>query len=149
MKFGQVRARPLTGPAEQLLSQLDDPASPLFAGAIAGVEELARQEDEKKLSAHAERLRKLAGGDQPAARAAALRALSRTRDLSQVPLLLEALKDPDPDVYAAAIEGLEFISRRWSRTAAPPPDDEASRVEARRTWTLWYQAIEPNADVPR
>jgi hypothetical protein len=72
--------------------------------------------------------------------------LARTRDLDQVPVLLEALKDPDAEVFVAANEGLRFISRKFVLPAfGNGAADDAAHKAAISFWTNWYKSL--NTDV--
>ncbi|MES1213506.1 MAG: prenyltransferase/squalene oxidase repeat-containing protein [Singulisphaera sp.] len=145
LRMGQVRPKPLSGPAEQLLAAIEDPGHPDYLRAVEGLEEKVEKAPPAELGKLATRLRTLAGGDSPAARAAALHTLGRTRDIDQVPLLLAALEDPDDDVFITAEEALQFISR----TISDPSENEgitpARRANAVRKWRNWFLSIRPNA----
>lgn len=146
MRLGSVVAKPLSGPAEDTLLKMKDPDGPEFQSALAALEELTAEGQREILSQNAQRLRELAGGDSPAARAAALRALARTRNLDEVPLLIEALDDPDAEVFRAAFDGLRFISRKFIGGSAPRQPDQAERIRAVDHWESWYRSIRPVAD---
>jgi HEAT repeat protein len=95
------------------------------------------------LSEHTRRLRRLAGGQSAEARAAALLALARTRELEHVPLLIDALKDPDPMVFLAAQDGLRFLRRKFRGSELSEESTEAQRASAREEWNAWLLAIRP------
>lgn len=144
LRLGKIVARPLAGPAEELLARMEDPSHPDFLRAVEGLEELTAQADAPLLSRHAEQLRRLAAGPSPEARAAALRALSRARNVDDAPLLIEALQDGDSQVAEAAREGLRFLARRF--TSEPAGElSEAQRQAERAQWKSWYQRIRPGA----
>ncbi|MEX2561255.1 MAG: hypothetical protein WD403_15135, partial [Pirellulales bacterium] len=73
-------------------------------------------------------------------------ALARTRNLDEVPLLIEALEDPDAEVFRAAFDGLRFISRKFIGGSAPRQPDQAERIRAIDHWESWYRSIRPVAD---
>lgn len=146
MRLGRVVAKPLAGPAEQLLSALDDPRGPDYLRAVEGIEELAERASLPELDTHARRLQQLAGTDEPTARAAALRLLARRRNLDDVPLFLEALADADAVVSGAARDGLCFVARRFQ---VKPPAAELSAAERtleQRQWRAWYRSLRPGSD---
>ncbi len=72
--------------------------------------------DTRKLRSHAYALA-------PAARKAALTALSRTRDFRAAPMLLDALTAKEDDVYAAARDGLRYMSRDPFVFDLPVPEE--------------------------
>jgi hypothetical protein len=145
-RAGRIRAKPLKGPAEEMLKVLEDPDNPDHARAIEGVGEFAAEADDSTLTKHVAALRKVVAGKSPEARAMALRALARTRDLDQVPTLILALSDPDERVVAEAHQGLRFISRKLGSIGSEPPPAGPERRAAIKGWKAWYLAIRPNAE---
>ena len=142
---GDVVAKPLAGPAEQLLTLMEDADNPEYFSAVEGFAELAGQADEETLNKHARRLRELADSPRPEARVAAVRALARTRNIDEVPTLIYALSDPDGEVVQAAVEGLRFLSRKAPKSPGTVITDDASRRAAIEFWKSWYRALRPDA----
>lgn len=149
MRDGAVVAKPLAGPAEKLLSVLDNPADPAYLAAVEGFRELTLEADEATLDRQAVRLRKLAGSPAPEARLAAVQALARARDLDNVPTLIYALSDPDPEIVAVALEGLRFVSRKFAGLGTTSIKDEPSRQAAIERWKAWYLSIRPEEKFER
>lgn len=149
MRDGAVVAKPLAGPAEKLLSLLDDPADPAYLSAVEGFRELTLEADEATLNKQAVRLRQLAGSEAPEARLAAVVALARARDLDNVPTLIYALSDPDAQIVNAALEGLRFVSRKFQGLGDGPIKDEPSRRAAIERWKNWYRTVRPEATFDR
>ncbi|HEV7222452.1 MAG TPA: hypothetical protein VGN42_07110 [Pirellulales bacterium] len=146
MRLGGVRAKRLSASAKSLISIISgDPNDPNFEAAAITMEEEQLEPGDETLTDVAKQLRTLAAGQAPEARAAALRALARLRNLDDVPLLIEALKDPEPLVFNAANEGLRFISRKFYGAGFWPGSDEPAREAARKQWKQWYLSIRPNA----
>ena len=150
MRLGNIIRKPLSGPADKLLAVMEDPNDPNFLAAVDGLAEKTLEPDDAQLPQNVVRLRKLAGGDSPAARAVALRTLSKTRDLDLVPLLIFALKDADWGVVREARDGLRFISRKFDTFGPDIPeagDDlvkaEIERKKAIEAWKAWYLSIRP------
>jgi hypothetical protein len=87
---------------------------------------------------------------------AAVRALCRMpRDLDNVPVLIYALSDPDPDIAYEANDGLRRIARSPSEPnpqnkspsdirLSPLPSDEERRAAIEK-WSAWYRSIRPGA----
>lgn len=149
LKQGVVVPKPMSGPAEQLLRVIDNPADPAYMAAVEGFRELTLEADEATLDRQAVKLRKLAGGSEPAARLAAVQALSRTRDMANVPTLIYALSDPDPRIVAVALNGLRFVSRKFRGLGEGEIKDEASRRAAIEAWQAWYRSVRPEANFER
>ncbi len=145
LRMGQARQKPLAGPAETLLSAIEDPSHPDYLRAVEGLEDKVEKAAPAELSKLAMRLRAVAGSDSPAARVAALSALGRTRDLDNAPLILAALADPDDDVFLAAEDALKFMSRTFDNPAENESLTPARRAAAQRKWRNWFLAIRPNA----
>jgi hypothetical protein len=145
LRLGGVRAKRISGPAKQLLSIMSNPNDPKFEQAVAAIEEHGIEPGDETLTEVARRLRKLAEGQSPQLRAAALIALARNRNLDDVPLLIEALKDPDPHVFSAANDGLRFMSRKFYGAGFWGGSDEKAREQARKQWTEWFLSVRPYA----
>jgi hypothetical protein len=141
-RTGNIVAKPLVGPADQLLTILENASSDQFENALAGLSKL--ETDEALLSEHVVRLKRLAKSDAPAARAAAIKTLSRTRNLDNAPLLIFALEDEDWDVVREARDGLRFLSRKFERLGPPVPCQEFERREAIEKWKAWYASVRPD-----
>lgn len=146
VRRGKVVARPLVGLAEQLLAALEDKTDPSYGQAIELLAELPPQELESLLGEHAGRLRRLAGNESAAARRVAVRALARTRNLDNVPMLIYALGDADPGVAGEARDALRRISRKPTGFALPDRPTKADRGAAIRKWKAWYLAVRPDAE---
>lgn len=146
LEGGRVAARPLTGPAEQLLSLMGDPSSPDQLAAIEGFRDLLREGDEEVVNKHAERLKEMAGSADPEARIAAVEALARVSNLDNVPTLIYALTDPDGRVVVKAVDGLRRISRKFSGFGVDEGLSEAARGALVERWKEWYLSIRPDAD---
>ena len=143
MRLGKVVVKPLTGPAEELLDRLDQTDSVDYDRAVAALDDLVTEADVSRLSPIAKRLRSLAAGGTPDAKAVALRGLARTRDMTHAPLLLEALSDPSPVVVLAAHDGLCFLSRRIGATKPPAQPTDVDRAALKRQWLEWYRGVAP------
>ncbi len=147
LRMGQVRPKPLSGPAEQLLAAIDDPGHPDYLRAVEGLDEKVEKAPPAELGKLATKLRALAGGDSPGARAAAIHTLGIARDIDSAPVIIAALQDPDDDVFIAAEEALKFMSR----TISDPSENESitpgRRASAVRKWRNWFLSIRPNANL--
>lgn len=142
LRAGRVQAKPLRGPAMELLSKMTETSSddPELERLLEGLEQQSLVNEEDHLSEVQKKLRAMAHDKSPEARAAALRVLGRTRNLDDVPLLIEALKDDDPQIYLAADEALRFISRKFAGTG------KSTRPEIIPVWKAWYRSIRPDAE---
>lgn len=147
MKSGKIVVKPLSGPAEELLNVMGNPNDERFSQAVAGLEQYAEQADDKQLSPLVVRLRQLAQADDPAARAAAIRTLSKARNLDDVPLLIHALRDEDDRVSMAARDSLRYVSRRIEGFGLRFPASAVDKDAAARKWSAWYLSIRPGAEL--
>lgn len=145
MRGGKVIAKPLAGPAEELLKLIEDPSRADHDQAVQGFEDLARMGDEETLTEHEAKIKELAAKGDPDARRAAVVALGRTGNLDNVPILIYALTDPDERVFLAARDSLRFISRRFDTFESEgvlSPDRLKAEIER---WKQWYRRIRPDA----
>ena len=145
LRDGSVVAKPLAGPAEELLKMIEDPDHPDHQRAIAGFEALALEADQAELSAQAAALKRLAEEGDPEARRAAVRGLARSGDLDHVPTLIYALTDPDERVFLEARDGLRFMSRKFDAFANEGVLTQAQRDLEVERWKTWYLSIRPDA----
>jgi hypothetical protein len=151
MRQGSVVRKPLLGPADKLLTVMEDANNPQFLAALEGLAEVKLEPDDVQLPQHLVRLRKLAGGTSPEARAVALRMLGKTGDLNNAPLLIFALKDPDLRVVQEARDALRFLSRKFETVGPEIPDGpydldafERERRKAILAWKAWYLSVRPD-----
>jgi hypothetical protein len=63
--------------------------------------------------------------------------------LENVPLLIDALTDPDEPVVTTAREGLQLLSRKVDGLGPPTPSTPEQRREAAQRWRAWYAGIRP------
>ncbi len=142
---GQLRVKPLKGPADQLLTIVGNPDHPKFQQALAALEELGEDPDPQMLSKLDRQLRQLAQSDSPEAKVAAVKALAATGKMDVVPLLIRLLEDPDPRVMRTARDALRRLSRRMEGFGLPDQPSPKQRREAVLQWTRWYQTVRPDA----
>ncbi|MBI1899989.1 MAG: hypothetical protein HYS13_02590 [Planctomycetia bacterium] len=145
LKQGRVVVKPLSGPADELLGIMENPNDPKFAAAVEGFGEQVVAADEAMIAPLVLRLHKLAGQGAPEARAAALTALGKVRNLDDVPVFILALDDDDVAVVKAARDALRFISRRFDETGPALNAEKADRAKAIEEWKAWYKSVRPDA----
>ncbi|NQU26057.1 MAG: HEAT repeat domain-containing protein [Candidatus Nealsonbacteria bacterium] len=146
VRGGKVVPRALTGPAEHLLDVLDRPDNEEYDEAIAALGELSPSQAALLTGRYTTRLRELAGGESPQARLAAVRTLAASGNLKNVPTLIYALTDPEPEIAKTARDGLRRISRRPSGFGLADDPAEADRQMVINKWKAWYLAIRPDAE---
>jgi hypothetical protein len=144
------RGRPATAAAAQapvadlaaLARRLSDPR---FLAALSTAETQTPVADVPPPDALRKQLIALARSESAAEQAAALTALSRTGELDHVPLLIEALVDPRPQVHQAAIDGLRYLARESDEIGRRLPPDEPSRAAEAAKRRAWFRSIRPPA----
>ncbi|MFO0909622.1 MAG: hypothetical protein U0794_14910 [Isosphaeraceae bacterium] len=60
-----------------------------------------------------------------------------------VPLLIDALTDPDEEVVSTARDGLQLLSRKIEGLGPPRPSTPEERAQAATRWRAWYASIRP------
>lgn len=146
VRDGKVVPKTLWTSAEKLLAALEDPDSSDYAEAVEWLQWIPPQDSDTFGVRERERLRELAGADTPEARLAAVQAISAAPNLEDVPVLIYALEDTDPEVVQAALEGLHRISRRIEPVRLSKPINPEERKHLIAKWKAWYRSIRP--DVP-
>ncbi|HVJ82359.1 MAG TPA: prenyltransferase/squalene oxidase repeat-containing protein, partial [Planctomycetia bacterium] len=121
----RYRTQPTTS-IDDLVKSFDDPnAFDLEENASAKIEQLKPEQLKEliqKLGGDQRKLRQWAYDSRPEARKFALTALARTRDFRVVPILLDGLDAKDEGVYAAARDGIRYVSRNAEFFGLPPAD---------------------------
>ncbi len=140
---GQVQARKLQGPVDQLLAELENAQSTKVDSAQASLVEKVSLEDREQLIGQKDRLVRLARDPRPAVRATAYWALGRTGDLRVAPLLIRGLTDPDASCMVEARNGLQYLSKKFDDASLPDEPTEAQRQAAVERWQAWYFAVRP------
>lgn len=138
-------SKAMLAPVEKLLSGTDEMAYEEADAAMEALADLPLEETRSLVSKHAQQMRQLAGGPSPEARAVAIRALAKTRNLDHVPLLISALDDPDLRVVKEANDGLRRMSGRLAGGALPDPFTNVERQDLIKQWKTWFLAIRPGA----
>jgi hypothetical protein len=152
IKDGKIAVKALAGPAGDLLEIMEKPDDPRFLEAIEGFGELVIKADDIMLSPHLVRLKKLAKSGSAEARAGAVIALGKSRDLDYVPTLIYALEDEDERVMKAAWDGLKFVSRRFdsfglsSDFKGDEKERSLAKAKAIERWKEWYRTVRPDAN---
>ncbi len=146
VRGGQVVAKPLSGPGQQLMAALENMDSPEFDEAVEAMAELPADEARKLVAQNEGKLRELIQGASPEARRAVVQAMGRSDDMDNVPTLIYAMKDQDASVVLAARDSLRRISRKLDAFILPDDFTEAQRAEAIRVWKEWYLAVRPDAE---
>ena len=147
VRDGQVVVKPLVSAADELLDILENTATADYSRAAGLVADLPPDRAQEVVRKHAEKLRSLVADKSPQARMAAVRALSRTGGLDNVPTLIYALTDPDTEIVNAARDGLRRISRKPAGFGlANNPSETGLRVAVEK-WKTWYLMIRPDAEL--
>ncbi len=146
MSGGKIRVKPLAGPAADLLQVMGNPNDERFEQAVAGLEQYVEQADNRQLSPFLVRLREMTGSDSPVARAAAIKGLSKLRNLEDAPFFIHALEDEDHRVSESARAALRYVSRRLEGFSPKPPTTPAEKQSEAKRWRQWYLALRPAAE---
>jgi hypothetical protein len=147
LEHGNVVARPLRGPGEELLKKLDNPDGRDFDNSVELLAQLPADQVENLAAKYGDKIRKLVGSKSPEARLAAVEALGKSRDLDNVETLIYALTDPDYRVVRAANVGLLRIRRVPTTVVLPENFSDEDRRLLVEKWKAWYQMIRPSAEV--
>jgi len=130
------------GKRHQSLSEIESLLDELAAGRRVDLFDVQLAGDEHDESELRSRLRVLlADAKSPWAKCVVLRKLAELHNLDDVPLLIEALRDPNADVYRAANDALRFLSRKFSGPGFRGEDDIATRKQVVVHWKKWYRSL--------
>lgn len=107
---------------------------------------LSLDEDLTKRTSQLERLRELITDPDFHARYAAVKTLSRSDDLDNVPALIHALTDGDHRIAHEANNGLRFISRKFLAYPLPSEPTIEQKWGIQAKWKAWFLSIRPDAE---
>ena len=148
LEHGNIVAKPLRGPGEELLKRLENPDGREFDNSVELLAQLPADEVEKLKAKYGDKIRKLVGSKSPEARLAAVQTLAKEgRNLDNVETLIYALTDPDYRVVRAANDGLLRIRRVPTTVVLPENFSDEDRRLLVEKWKAWYQMIRPSAEV--
>jgi len=84
-------------------------------------------------------------------RLVAIKFLAAEQDMDNVPALLYAMGDPDPEIAIRAHNGLRLISRKLDtfvfEDKGNKDDNLLELVRLKQQWTKWYLEIRPDAEL--
>ncbi|MGQ9761710.1 MAG: hypothetical protein ACUVQH_07345 [Thermogutta sp.] len=146
LKNGQLVALPVRTSPEDLAAVLNSPEMSGLISAIEAVEEMPAEKVQLFVSDQAEKLRQLAGSDQPEAKITAITLMGKSGDLSYVPTLIYALGDGDSEVAIAADKALRRLTRSFG-VGLQPGFSETDRKAVIERWKTWYRRICPTAEL--
>jgi hypothetical protein len=143
---GRIVESPLAGNLDDLLNLLERGNADELQQLSELSSKVTLESDVKRRSGQIARLRALVSSGPYEARLVAVRALSRIRDLDNVPLLIYALKDPDMRIVHEADRALRFISRKLEGVGLPEEPRPHEAPAAIVAWKTWYQSVRPDAE---
>jgi hypothetical protein len=145
-KDGKVVESKLTGSVDELLSIIEDPENPQLARLAAGGG-ITLDGDVTKRAGQIVRLRALVSAGSFESRMIAVKTLSKSRDLDNVPVLLYALTDPDVRIVKQADKGLRFVSRKFDGVGLPEEPQPLHIKDAQKAWKEWFLSVRPDAEL--
>ncbi len=134
--------------AEEMLEALKDPDNEALEAAVDSLDEMPPELAKAIMSQTAQQIQKLVSDPKPERRTAAVKALGKSGELDNVPVLLYALTDPDETVVLAARDSLCTIARKLNGGYGPMEGfDELQRDKAIAKWKAWFKSIRPAAEL--
>jgi hypothetical protein len=116
----------------------------LFAGSLT---DLGLDGDNVSRGEQLQQMRELVKNENWKARLIAVKFLGRQRSLDNVPALIFALTDPEPQVVHAANQGMMFVSRKTTAPEISAEPEFNEKAAAVKRWTEWYMRIMPDAQL--
>jgi hypothetical protein len=143
---GRLVESQLTGTVDELMTIIEKGSKPELQILAESPIRWKLDDDVTRRSGEIVRLRAVVSGGEYEARLVAVKALSRARDLDNVPLLIYALTDPDMRIVREADKGLRFISRKFEGVGLPEEPQPGNVKSAIEAWKTWYRSIRPRAE---
>ena len=148
VRNGKVVSKRAPTTAEEMLEALKDPDSEALEAAVDSLDEMPPELAKAIMSETAKQIQKLVSDPKPERRMAAVKALGKSGELDNVPVLLYALTDPDETVVLAARDSLCTIARKLNGGYGPMEGfDELQRDKAIAKWKAWFKSIRPAAEL--
>jgi hypothetical protein len=143
---GRILESPLAGTIDELLAAIEKGDSGELTRLAESPGRWKLDSDVTKRSGEIIRLRAIVSAGRFESRLIAVRALSRTGELDNVPLLIYALSDPDMRIVREADKGLRFVSRKFEGVGLPDDPKPQDAKAAIAAWKAWYQSVRPTAE---
>jgi hypothetical protein len=140
---GRVVTAAGAGTLEELMAELKKAQGAQLELLLHSAGRVKLSEDVTRRSGQIAQLQALVTRGTPAERLAAVRVLGRQRNLDHVPLLILAMKDPDPAVVQEADRGLRYISGKFDGVGLPDQPQPAEVQAAIAAWKQWYLGLRP------
>ena len=148
VRNGKVVSKRAPTTAEEMLEALRDPDNEALEAAVDSLDEMPPELAKAIMSQTAQQIKKLVSDPKPERRTAAVKALGKSGELDNVPVLLYALTDPDETVVFAARDSLCTIARKLNGGYGPMEGfDELQRDKAIAKWKAWFKSIRPDAEL--
>ncbi len=148
VRNGQVVSKRAPTTAEEMLEALSDPDNGDLEAAIDTLDDMPPEMAKAIMSETAKKIQALVSDPKPERRTAAVKALGKSGELDNVPVLLYALTDPDETVVLAARDSLCTIARKIRGGYGPKEGfSEAERGAAVDKWKAWFKSIRPDAEL--
>lgn len=148
VRNGKVVSKRAPTTAEEMLEALKDPDNEALEAAVDSLDEMPPELAKAIMTETAKQIQKLVSDPKPERRIAAVKALGKSGELDNVPVLLYALTDPDETVVLAARDSLCTIARKLNGGYGPQEGfDEVQRDKAIAKWKSWFLSIRPNAEI--
>lgn len=147
LKNGRVRSVPVAKDLPQLLQMLENPDEDELEFFAESIRKLDLSDPSMSPAQQRAALISLVKQKQAAVRIVAVRTLGSQGRMENVPALIFALTDPDPEVVLEANRGLKFISRKLEgyKLSKNPSPEEVKALKER--WTTWYLEMMPEGQL--
>ncbi|MBN1590351.1 MAG: hypothetical protein JW888_12620 [Pirellulales bacterium] len=143
---GQVRTKTLLGPYAAMEAAMSQQKAEDLTAAVEQFEQLKGKGSNLLTSEHQRQFRALTSNPSPEKRMAAIKMLVFTGNLNNIPTLILALDDKDPDVVLTARDGLRRLTRRFGGFGLPDNPTLEERRRAIEQWKAWYLSIRPDTE---
>lgn len=145
LRGAQVVGAQVSRSVDDFLAMIEDPESPDIDGLMHSLNAVSLADDNRTRTQQVNRLRSLVRQGTYEQRLVAVKALGRSRDIDNAPLLIYALTDPDWRVAKEAHQALCFIGRKFDAFPEEKPTGPAFDAYINR-WKQWYLSVRPDAE---
>ena len=154
MKGGRVTSLEVGRNVDDLMGLLSQTGDDQNFGALDSIDLITIDESSPELkSRQLATIRNLVAHQNPKTRLLAVKALASYQDLDNIPPLIYALTDPEPQIVVRANESLMQISRKFNDKQYLLPDkfkpNDSNVENVRKRWVEWYFTVQPDGELFR
>jgi len=148
LEDGKIVSTAVQGDLDTILQLVESGEAVDVNRLIAEIDHIQLRQERRQPPSRVEEFKKIVAQGNYLARMIAVRSLAHSGDLSNAPILIYALSDPDWRVAREARDGLRLLTRRISGFGMPDRPTRQQQRQEQLAWRDYLKAIRPDIEVP-